>query len=46
MLDFCSNHNIVSDIELISIQAVNEAYLRVVSNDIWYRFVIDTKSLD
>jgi alcohol dehydrogenase (NADP+) len=46
MLDFCSNHNIVSDIELIPIQGVNNAYPRVVSSDVRYRFVIDTKSLD
>ena len=46
MLDFCSKHNIVSDIELIPIQGVNEAYPRVVSSDVRYRFVIDTKSLD
>jgi uncharacterized zinc-type alcohol dehydrogenase-like protein len=45
MLDFCSNHNIVSDIELIPIQGVNKAYPRVVSSDVRYRFVIDTKSL-
>jgi alcohol dehydrogenase (NADP+) len=46
MLDFCGNHNIVSDIELIPIQGVNKAYSRVVSSDVRYRFVIDTKSLD
>ena len=46
MLDFCSTHNIASDIELIQIQKVNEAYPRVVKSDVRYRFVIDTKSLD
>jgi hypothetical protein len=46
MLDFCSEHNIASDIELIPIQKVNEAYPRVVKSDVRYRFVIDTKSLD
>ena len=46
MLDFCSKHDIASDIELIPIQGVNEAYPRVVSSDVRYRFVIDTKSLD
>ena len=46
MLDFCSKHDIASDIELIPIQGVNEAYPRVVSSDVGYRFVIDTKSLD
>ena len=45
MLDFCSKHNIACDIELIPIQKVNEAYLRVINSDIRYRFVIDTKSL-
>jgi uncharacterized zinc-type alcohol dehydrogenase-like protein len=46
MLDFCSKYNIASDIELIQIQKVNEAYPRVVKSDVRYRFVIDTKSLD
>jgi uncharacterized zinc-type alcohol dehydrogenase-like protein len=45
MLDFCGEHNITSDIELIPIQKINEAYDRVVKNDIKYRFVIDMKSL-
>jgi uncharacterized zinc-type alcohol dehydrogenase-like protein len=46
MLDFCSNHNIACDIELIPIQKVNEAYERVVKSDVRYRFVIDiTNSL-
>ena len=46
MLNFCSKQNIASDIELIPIQNVNEAYPRVVNSDVRYRFVIDTKSLD
>ena len=46
MLDFCSKYNIASDIELIPIQKVNEAYPRVVNSDVRYRFVIDTKSFD
>jgi uncharacterized zinc-type alcohol dehydrogenase-like protein len=46
MLDFCSKHNIASDIEIIPIQKVNEAYERVVNSDVRYRFVIDMKSLD
>jgi uncharacterized zinc-type alcohol dehydrogenase-like protein len=46
MFDFCSNHNIVCDIELIPIQKVNEAYARVVKSDVRYRFVIDMKSLE
>jgi uncharacterized zinc-type alcohol dehydrogenase-like protein len=45
MLDFCSRHNIASDIENIPIQKVNEAYERVVKSDVRYRFVIDMKSL-
>lgn len=45
MLDFCGEHNIVCDIETIPIQQINEAYKRVVNNDIKYRFVIDMKSL-
>jgi len=45
MLDFCSNHNIACDIELIPIQKVNEAYERVVKSDVRYRFVIDIKSI-
>ncbi|MCX8481797.1 MAG: NAD(P)-dependent alcohol dehydrogenase [Sediminibacterium sp.] len=46
MLDFCADNNIVSDIELIPIQQVNEAYERILKNDVKYRFVIDMKSLD
>lgn len=45
MLDFCGKHNIVSDIELIKIQDINNAYLRMVKSDVKYRFVIDMKSL-
>ncbi|HZE78602.1 MAG TPA: hypothetical protein VE089_08640 [Nitrososphaeraceae archaeon] len=45
MLEFCSKHNISSDIECIPIQKVNEAYERVVNSDFRYRFVIDNKSL-
>jgi alcohol dehydrogenase (NADP+) len=44
MLDFCSKNKITSDIELIPIQKVNEAYTRVVNSDVRYRFVIDAKS--
>jgi len=46
MLDFCAEHNIVSDIELIDIQSVNQAYERVLKSDVKYRFVIDMASLD
>jgi uncharacterized zinc-type alcohol dehydrogenase-like protein len=45
MLDFCAAHNIVCDIESIAIQQVNEAYERVLRNDVKYRFVIDLASL-
>jgi uncharacterized zinc-type alcohol dehydrogenase-like protein len=41
MLDFCGKHNIVSDVEVISAQEINEAYNRVVNSDVKYRFVID-----
>jgi uncharacterized zinc-type alcohol dehydrogenase-like protein len=45
MLDFCGKHQIVSDIELIGIQQINEAYERLLKGDVKYRFVIDMKSL-
>lgn len=45
MLDFCGKHNITSDIELIDILQVNEAYERVLKSDVRYRFVIDIASL-
>ena len=45
MLDFCAEHGIVSDIELIPIQKINEAYERMVRSDVKYRFVIDMASL-
>ncbi len=45
MLDFCGKHNIVSDIEIINIKDINEAYDRVVKADVKYRFVIDMASL-
>jgi uncharacterized zinc-type alcohol dehydrogenase-like protein len=45
MLDFCGQHNITSDIELIPVQKINEAYNRLVKNDVKYRFVIDMASL-
>lgn len=46
MLDFCGKHNISSEIELIPIQKVNDAYKRVLNSDVRYRFVIDLKSLE
>lgn len=45
MLDFCGEHGIVSDIELIPIQQINTAYERMLRSDVKYRFVIDCKSL-
>lgn len=45
MLDFCGEHNIVSDIELIKIQDINDAYERLLRGDVKYRFVIDMASL-
>ncbi|MCA1406144.1 NAD(P)-dependent alcohol dehydrogenase [Ensifer sp. IC3342] len=45
MLDFCSEHGIVSEIETIRIDQINEAYERVVKSDVRYRFVIDMASL-
>jgi uncharacterized zinc-type alcohol dehydrogenase-like protein len=45
MLDFCAAHNITSDIELIPVQKVNEAYERMLKSDVKYRFVIDMKTL-
>jgi uncharacterized zinc-type alcohol dehydrogenase-like protein len=45
MLDFCAEHNIVSDIEMIKIQEINEAFDRMQKSDVKYRFVIDLASL-
>jgi uncharacterized zinc-type alcohol dehydrogenase-like protein len=45
MLDFCGKHNIVSDVEMIPIQKINEAYERMIKGDVRYRFVIDMTSL-
>jgi alcohol dehydrogenase (NADP+) len=45
MLDHCAKHGIASDIELIPIQKINEAYDRVMKSDVRYRFVIDMASL-
>ena len=46
MLDFCGQHNITSDIEVIKIQDINEAYERMLKSDVKYRFVIDMASLN
>jgi uncharacterized zinc-type alcohol dehydrogenase-like protein len=45
MLDFCSEHNITADVEVIPIQKVNEAYERLLKSDVKYRFCIDMASL-
>jgi uncharacterized zinc-type alcohol dehydrogenase-like protein len=45
MLDYCAAKNITSDVEVIPIQQVNEAYERTIRGDVKYRFVIDLKSL-
>ena len=45
MLDFCAEHGIASDIEIIPIQKINEAYDRLLKGDVKYRFVIDMASL-
>ena len=45
MLDFCGQHNITSDVEVIPIQKVNEAYARLLKSDVKYRFSIDMASL-
>ena len=45
MLDYCADHGIVSDVEVIPMQQINEAYERVMSSDVKYRFVIDMASL-
>ena len=45
MLDFCAEHKITSDIEIIPIQAINKAYDRILKSDVKYRFVIDLASL-
>jgi alcohol dehydrogenase (NADP+) len=46
MLDFCGQHNITADVEVIPIQKVNEAYERLLKSDVKYRFSIDMASLE
>ncbi len=46
MLDFCAQHNIVSEVETVGIDKVNEAYERLLKSDVKYRFVIDMASLN
>jgi uncharacterized zinc-type alcohol dehydrogenase-like protein len=45
MLDFCSEHNMTSEVEVIPIQKVNEAYERLLKSDVKYRFSMDMASL-
>lgn len=45
LLDFCGEHNIVSDVEVINMQDINDAYERMLRSDVKYRFVIDIQSL-
>ncbi len=45
MLDYCAEHNIVSDVEVINIDSINEAYERMIKGDVRYRFVIEIASL-
>jgi uncharacterized zinc-type alcohol dehydrogenase-like protein len=45
MLDFCAEHGIAADVEVIAAEKVNEAYERVLASDVRYRFVIDTATL-
>jgi len=45
MLDFCSEHNVVADIEMIGLREIDQAYERLLKNDVRYRFVIDLASL-
>ena len=45
MLDYCAEHQIVSDVEVIKMSQINEAYERVIKSDVRYRFVIEVASL-
>lgn len=45
ILDYCAEHNIASEVEVIPIQQTNEAYQRMLKRDVKYRFVIDMASL-
>jgi uncharacterized zinc-type alcohol dehydrogenase-like protein len=45
MLDFCAEHRVVADVEVVPIQKVNEAYERLAKGDVRYRFVIDNATL-
>jgi len=45
MLDFCAEHGITSDVEVIAMQDINVAYERMLTSDVKHRFVIDLASL-
>lgn len=45
MLDFCGKHNVLPDVEMIPVNKINEAYERMLLNDVKYRFVIDMSTL-
>jgi uncharacterized zinc-type alcohol dehydrogenase-like protein len=45
MLDYCGKHGVAADVEMIKMQGINEAYERMLKNDVKYRFVIDMASL-
>jgi len=45
MLDYCAEHNIVSDVEIIAMKDINEAYERMIKGDVRYRFVVDMATL-
>ena len=45
MLDFCGEHGITADVEVIRVQQINEAYERLLKSEVKYRFVIDMASL-
>jgi uncharacterized zinc-type alcohol dehydrogenase-like protein len=45
MLDFCGDHNVTADVEVVPIQKVNEAYERLLKSDVKYRFSVDMASL-
>jgi len=45
MMDFCAEHGIVSDVEVINIKDVNQAWERMAKNDVRYRFVIDMATI-
>ena len=46
MLDFCAEHSIVSEVEIIRMDQINQAFERLVRSDVKYRFVIDMNTLN